>query len=282
MLLLLVLLLSLTLSLSYISLRRVSYSNLCNVCDNAIQDVASDSVEYKSPLSQRWYRQKQRHISPNLKKVYNTNWEKYGIELEYGKKINLSEIASTISKPYTILDIGFGTGDSIVGMSAQSSDILFIGCEIYRAGIAAAMKQILEKNIVDNKIRFVRKDITYFMDFVDDNSFNEILVFFPDPWVNERDVGKRLIRKAMLDIFSRKMVSNGLLRIATDVEDYANHINKTMIDENQYILIQYMKHKAGEIFNTTSSSIYRPITKYENIAISDIHEFEYRLKKIYD
>ena len=149
-------------------------------------------------------------------------------------------------------------------------------------GIAAAMKQILEKNIVDNKIRFVKKDITYFMDSVHDNSFNEILVFFPDPWVNERDVGKRLIRKAMLDIFSRKMVSNGLLRIATDVEDYANHINKTMIDENQYTLIQYMKHKAGKIFNTTSS-IYRPITKYENVALEEnreVHEFEYRLKKI--
>jgi tRNA G46 methylase TrmB len=129
MLLLLLLTLTLTLTLSYISLRRrSSFSDLC-ISNNEVQD------EYKSPLSQRWYREKQRHISPNLKKVYNTNWEKYGIELEYGKKINLSEIASTISQPYTILDIGFGTGDSIVGMSAQSSDILFIGCEIYRAGM---------------------------------------------------------------------------------------------------------------------------------------------------
>ena len=136
MLLLLILTLTLSLSLSYISLirRRSSFLNLC-ISNNQVQDVASDSVEYKSPLSQRWYREKQRHISPNLKKVYNTNWERYGIELEYGKKINLSEIASTISQPYTVLDVGFGTGDSIVGMCAQSSDILFIGCEIYRAGM---------------------------------------------------------------------------------------------------------------------------------------------------
>jgi len=140
-LLLLALSLTLSLTLTYISLRRrSSFSNLC-ISNNEVQDVASDSVEYKSPLSQRWYREKQRHISPNLKKVYNNNWEKYGIELEYGKKINITalhytrQIASTISQPYTILDIGFGTGDSIVGMSAQSSDILFIGCEIYRAGI---------------------------------------------------------------------------------------------------------------------------------------------------
>ena len=138
MLLLLLLTLSITITLSYLSLRRSSFSNKALfqcISSKKAQDVASDSAEYKSPLSQRWYREKQRHISPNLKKVYNTNWGLYGIELEYGKKLNLTEIASTKAKPYTVLDVGFGTGDSIVGMSAQSSEILFIGCEIYRAGM---------------------------------------------------------------------------------------------------------------------------------------------------
>lgn len=264
-----------TLSISYLSSNlRIKPTILCKLDDlkASSQDIED---EYKSPLSQRWYREKQKHISSNLKKIYNSNWPTYGIDLQYGKKIIISE-------PYTVLDVGFGTGESIVGMSSQSKDTLFIGCEIYRAGIASAMKQIIELGLQEHRIKFVRYDVTHFMDYIEDNSFDEILIFFPDPWANDRDIGKRVVRKSLLDIFASKMKHNGLLRIATDVENYANYINTTMNDHIKYKLVQYEKHTAGIIFNNTKSNIkvYRPITKYERIALEEnrnIHEFEYRV-----
>ena len=304
MILLLILALFFTLSLSYLSLsshkQSLKASIACinhnfidkqnvdeiNVNELNINKLNTDeqNVEYKSPLSQKWYREKQKYISPNLKKIYNSNWSKYGIDLQYGKKVTISSLTPSTSTciPYAILDVGFGTGESIVGMSSQSKDTLFIGCEIYRAGIASAMKQIIETGIQEHKIKFVRYDVTFFMDYIEDNSFNEILIFFPDPWANERDIGKRVVRKSLVDIFASKMRDKGLLRIATDVEHYAQYINTTMNDNINFNLVQYVKHTAGLIFNTTESSIYRPITKYERIALDEnrsIHEFEYRLVK---
>ena len=242
----------------------------------------NDDNSYKSPLSQKWYRDRQRKISPNLKKIYNTYWSKYGVDLEYGIKINIDK------NIYTILDIGFGTGESIIGMFKQSQDISIIGIEIYRAGIAAAIKQLIELEEItkntENKIKFVRRDVTHFMEYIDDDTLNEICVFFPDPWLNEeRDIGKRVIRNNMLEIFIKKLKPNGLLRISTDVENYATYINSTINSyNNNFKLVNYAEHTAGFIFNNTRSKIYRPITKYERIAFNEtrnIHEFEYRLEK---
>lgn len=234
--------------------------------------------EYKSPLSQKWYRDRQRKISPNLKKIYNTYWPIYGLDLEYGTIINIDKDL------YTVLDIGFGTGESIIGMFKQSPHSLFIGIEIYRAGIATAIKQLIESGLQNtDKIKFVRRDVTHFMEYIDDDVFNEICIFFPDPWSNEeRDIGKRVIRNNMLDIFKKKLKRNGLLRISTDVENYATYINSTINSYDNFKLLTYEKHTAGFIFNNISGKIYRPVTKYERIALNerrDIHEFEYRLEK---
>lgn len=188
------------------------------------------------PLSQSWYKHRQQFISKNQKRSYNLLWPKYGIHLFYNTTINNRDIFQKDENDldvYTILDIGFGNGDSIVGMAKNNSKYNYIGCEIHKAGISSTLLMINESNI-DN-IRLIRSDVTVlFESHLLSKSLNEICVFFPDPWPNSiRDSERRVIRPYMLQLFASKLKDNGILHITTDVEDYANYIEDVILQFNQ-------------------------------------------------
>ncbi len=54
-----------------------------------------------------------------------------------------------------------------------------------------------------------------------DDSFDEVLVFFPDPWHKKRHHKRRLIDAPFAALLTAKLRSGGTLRLATDWQDYA-------------------------------------------------------------
>lgn len=231
------------------------------------------------PLSQRWYRNKQQNISPNQKRLISRLWPHYGIDLSYNTSLIFSSIFLIHNNGTTlkvVLDIGFGLGDSLVGMALNGAGSRqYIGCEIHRAGIASALQKIEGTQL--NNTRIIRADAHQLLLYhIQDDSLDEICVFFPDPWPNtDRDGNRRIIRSTMIDLFELKMKENGLLRIATDVESYALHVKSLM----ETRLFWSMNH---EIKTTESNSgarpAYRPVTKYESRAFelgNSVWDFEY-------
>lgn len=150
------------------------------------------------PRSQKWFKAKQQHVSPNQKRVFNEYWPIYGINLKYGTKVVPHALFPNISASFTtpvVLDIGFGTGDSIVGMSQQNKNKIYLGCEIHRAGISIALGNITTLGI--ENVKLIRADVTMLLEsYLTDRCLDEVCIFFPDPWVNfERDGGRRVVRK---------------------------------------------------------------------------------------
>lgn len=150
------------------------------------------------PRSQKWFKAKQQHVSPNQKRLYNEHWPTYGINLKYGSKLIPSEVFSNISASAAtpvVLDIGFGTGDSIIGMSQQNEDKIYLGCEIHRAGISIVLGNVSSLGI--KNVRLIRADITMLLEtYLTDTCLDEVCIFFPDPWPNtERDGERRVVRK---------------------------------------------------------------------------------------
>jgi tRNA (guanine-N7-)-methyltransferase len=150
------------------------------------------------PRSQKWFKAMQQHVSPNQKRIFNEYWPMYGINLKYGTKIVPHELFPNISASLTTpvcLDIGFGTGDSIIGMSQQNKDKIYLGCEIHRAGISIALGNITTLGI--ENVKLIRADVTMLLEtYLTDRCLDEVCIFFPDPWVNyERDGGRRVVRK---------------------------------------------------------------------------------------
>lgn len=224
---------------------------------------------------------------------------------------------------YTILDIGFGHGDSLVGMvrrqqtqvahaqNDNSRKVQFIGCEIHRAGIASALEGLesiykCDNNDNDNEnnnnnsndnndndnVLIIRADVGLLLlnsCYLPDLSLDEVCVYFPDPWPAGRDAGRRVIRPDIVNALSKKLKNNGLLRMATDVGDYASHIRNTIACFNDSVGM----HGKGGIYHLVRDEMhppcvglpyYRDVTLYEKKAKEksgdqQIHELEYKLVK---
>lgn len=84
-------------------------------------------------------------------------------------------------------------------------------------------------------VRVIRADATMlFEGHVSAASLSEICIFFPDPWPNiPRDLQRRVVRLHMLDLFATCLRPHGLLRVATDVQEYADHVRTTVQQWNQ-------------------------------------------------
>ena len=57
-----------------------------------------------------------------------------------------------------------------------------------------------------------------------DESFDTILIFFPDPWHKKRHHKRRLIDAAFVETLADKLRPNGVLRLATDWQAYAEQM----------------------------------------------------------
>jgi tRNA (guanine-N7-)-methyltransferase len=252
----------------------VQWKRLSRVFDNIqIQPVDekmfsrhSDKVARtrSTPLSQRWYKSKQQHISKNQKRALRDLWPKYGIDLKFNDTLHLSCMYPGYE--HAILDLGFGTGDSLLFSATRQSNTLCIGCDIHRSGIAQALIQLEENNITNAYI--VRADAAIIIkDHLPENSLDEVHVYFPDPWPNsDRDKLRRIIRSDMLLEFHRVLRSQGLLKLSTDAVDYAQYAIDLIKEHSDHWMMDYDFVKSPQQWSPTT---YRPLTKYEQKAIDN-------------
>jgi len=119
-------------------------------------------------------------------------------------------------------EIGFGGGEHLVEQARKHPHINFIGCEPYINGMAKLLAAI-EKDKLSN-IRLYDGDARSLLEALPDESIERLFVLFPDPWPKARHNKRRLISQASLALFYQKLKAGGLLRIASDHEDYVQWI----------------------------------------------------------
>jgi tRNA (guanine-N7-)-methyltransferase len=126
-----------------------------------------------------------------------------------------------------VAEIGFGNGDALLAAARNEPDRDFIGVEVHRPGVARVCIE-LERDPIPN-LRLVVADVTEWLAHqVADASLAEIRIFFPDPWPKKRHHKRRLIQPPFAAILRDKLVTGGILRLATDWEDYANQMQQVL------------------------------------------------------
>ena len=120
----------------------------------------------------------------------------------------------------TLLDIGFGRGESLLSIAQARPDWNILGVEVHRPGIAWAI-QSLKAADVEN-VRIIRGDVLWLLrDFVSTRMVSELRIFFPEPW--PRAPERRLVRADTVSAFAARCVNGAHWRFATDDADYAAH-----------------------------------------------------------
>jgi tRNA (guanine-N7-)-methyltransferase len=153
------------------------------------------------------------------------------------------------------LEIGFGMGQSLVTMAMQHPEQNYIGIEVHSPGVGS-MLAALEENKINNVRVYSADAVEVLKNCISNESIQAIYIFFPDPWPKKRHHKRRLIQPEFIDLLYSKLKRNGFIHLATDWEEYAQH----MLD---------VLSKAPGLENTAGKNLFyprpadRPLTKFE-------------------
>jgi tRNA (guanine-N7-)-methyltransferase len=152
-------------------------------------------------------------------------WPIYGVEFN-GAPIDLdAAFGRPGARPAALrcLEIGFGAGEVIGALAETKPHIDYLGIEVHRSGVGRLLLRA-EQSKLEN-VRVICHDaVEVLTHSIQDAAFEEILVFFPDPWHKKRHHKRRLIDAEFVALLADKMQIGGILRLATDWQDYAEQM----------------------------------------------------------
>ena len=126
-----------------------------------------------------------------------------------------------------IVEIGPGTGESLVPMAKARPQANVLAFEVYQPAIARMLAQ-LARNGLDN-VRIVEADAVAAMEhLVPVRSVDELWLFFPDPWHKARHHKRRLLTPDFAALSAARLKPLGIWRIATDWADYAERMREVL------------------------------------------------------
>jgi len=132
-----------------------------------------------------------------------------------------------------VVEIGSGQGHAIVDAAARTPDTDFLAVEVFRAGLARTMLDA-DRAGVDN-LRLVEANAPEVLEhLLPAGSADEIWVFFPDPWHKSKHNKRRLIAPPFVPLAAQALRGGGLLRLATDWEDYARQMRDVLGDTDAF------------------------------------------------
>ena len=143
-------------------------------------------------------------------------WPAYGIDskdaLDIGTSFGRAAPCS--------LESGFGAGEVIGHLAETHSDRDYLGIEVHRSGVGRLLLRAEQGGL--RNLRVICDDaVDVLRERIADGTFDEVLVFFPDPWHKKRHHKRRLIDAPFAALLAAKLRTGGTLRLATDWQDYA-------------------------------------------------------------
>jgi len=184
--------------------------------------------------------------------AYQSMMPVYG--LEYQKQpLDFKELFGN-DAPVSI-EIGFGMGDSLAQQAARYPERNFLGIEVHRPGVGALLLKM--KNLDITNIRVISHDaVEVLTDMVVDASIELLQLFFPDPWHKRKHHKRRIVNPEFVQLLHKKIKNNGHFHMATDWQDYAQHMLKVMQSSQGW-------HNCSKTNDYIPKPEDRPVTKFQ-------------------
>ncbi len=195
---------------------------------------------------------RQGRLSQAQQKALETHWPKFGLEVHNGL-LDFTQLFNREAP--TIVEIGFGMGKSLAEMAEANPQHNYIGIEVHRPGVGALLKLIHEKNLTNIRI-FNHDAIEVLEQCIPKHSLAAVYLFFPDPWHKKRHHKRRILQPDFVRNIAQHLKIGGLFHMATDWENYAEHMMTIMTQSPHF------RNIAGQ-GKFTPRPDYRPLTKFE-------------------
>lgn len=186
-------------------------------------------------------------------------WPQAGLELS-GGMLDFTQVFGRSAPTY--LEIGFGTGHTLLAAAEQHPDKNFIGVETHRPGVGTLLMGMTQLGLTN--LRVFRTDVIDVLEqCIPDQSLSGVQIFFPDPWQKRRHHARRLVQIEFLQKLAAKMVTGASLHLATDWDDYAIHMMRVANASPQF------ENLAGHNQFGIRSSFRPIISKFEQRALDE-------------
>lgn len=203
------------------------------------------------PRKIRSYVRREGRLTTGQQRALQDLWPRFGLETP--AILDLDTIFGRTA-PRT-LELGFGNGDALLTMATCQPETDFIGIEVHRPGVGRLLRE-LEQHALTN-VRVICEDaLPVLENCLPDDCLDRLLLFFPDPWHKKRHHKRRIVQPAFMELLARKIKRGGLLHMATDWENYAQHMLEVADQSAAF-------HNCAGNGRFSPRPDYRPVTKFE-------------------
>lgn len=130
----------------------------------------------------------------------------------------------------TVLEIGFGMGETSAAIAKLVPEKNFIGVEVHTPGVGSLLRYCQIDNL--HNVRIIQHDAVEVLNhMIADASLHGLHIYFPDPWPKLRHQKRRLIQPPFVKLLVSKLQPNGYLHLATDWENYAEQMLEVLSAE---------------------------------------------------
>jgi len=203
----------------------------------------------------RSFIRRQGRITQGQQLALDNHWDRYCLDPH--ADYDFSQVFGRTAP--LIVEIGFGSGDSLAKMAAANPDNDYIGIEVHRPGVGHLMLLLDQLGLTNVRI-YCHDAIEIIERKVADNSLAGVHLFFPDPWPKKKHHKRRIVRPSFVELLARKLQPGGYFHAATDWQNYAES------------MLEVLSAGTG-ICNSSNTGDYcerpeyRPLTKFEQRGI---------------
>jgi tRNA (guanine-N7-)-methyltransferase len=171
-----------------------------------------------------------------------------------------------------VVEIGPGTGESLVAMAAARPEVDVLAFEVYLPGVARTVNRLHETEITN--VRLLQSDaVDGLRNLLGPASVEEVWTFFPDPWPKVRHHKRRLVDRAFAELVAGRLRPGGVWRLATDWADYATQMRSVLDAEPE------LENVGAAADGWAVRDTERPLTRFEQRGIEagrTVRDLRYR------
>jgi tRNA (guanine-N7-)-methyltransferase len=179
-------------------------------------------------------------------------WPRFGLTVVDGDRtpLDLAELFGRDAP--TVLEIGFGMGDSTAAMAAADPDRDYLAIEVHTPGAGNLLALIGEQGL--GNVRVAVGDAMQLLHRLPSGGLDAVHVFFPDPWPKGRHHKRRLIQPGNVALLRDRLRPGGTLHCATDWAHYAESMAAVLGEGTGFV---------NPYGGFAPRPPHRPVTKFE-------------------
>ena len=192
-------------------------------------------------------------LTPGQKKALGQYWPLYGIDFQLAQIETCQLTGGFVGLK---LEIGIGNGDALISMAQNDPQSMYLGVEVHESGVGRCLANIHQQALAN--VRLIRHDaIEVLQHMLPPRSLDRVFLFFPDPWHKKRHHKRRIVNQRFRDLLSVLLKPGACLHMATDWQEYAEHMAAEFLSDSRYL-------NTGDTRGYAQRPAYRPATRFEN------------------